>query len=110
MSDGSATKTIEMQRWNKQKKQKETIEKNVWKAQIDAKIFDDLAKSLIETETFKNWNDGVSLNVVNTKITVKHSKGSRTLMCNVDKNTSAFLKLLDSFHETDKKVSWEKVS
>ncbi|HQU83566.1 MAG TPA: hypothetical protein PKY59_10590 [Pyrinomonadaceae bacterium] len=107
--DGSVTKTIEMQRWNKQKNKKEAVEKNEWKANIDAKTFDVFAKNIVETETFKNWNDGVSLNVVNTTITVRHSKGSRTLMSNVDKNTTVFLKLLDNFHELDKKVSWEKV-
>lgn len=107
--DGSATKTIRLERWDKETKQKKVVEKTDWKAKISPEQFEELAKSIIETETFQNWNDNVMLDVANTRISVKSSKGTRTLLSNVDAKTTVFLKLMDSFNQLDSKIKWEKV-
>ncbi|MBX7172341.1 MAG: hypothetical protein K1X72_15350 [Pyrinomonadaceae bacterium] len=106
--DGSATKTIRLERWDKETKQKKEVEKTDWKAKISPEQFEELAKSIIETETFQNWNDNVMLDVANTRISVKSSKVTRTLLSNVDAKTTVFLKLMDSFNQLDGKIKWEK--
>lgn len=106
--DGSATKTIHLGRWDKESKQKKTVEKTELKAKITAEQFDELAKSIIETDIFRNWNDNVMLDVANSRISVKSSKGTRTLLSNVDAKTTVFLKLMDAFKQLDGKTNWEK--
>lgn len=70
-----------------------------WTARISRQEFENLAKSIVETKTFQDWNDGLSIHTVNTSISVTHSKGLRQLMSNVDLNTSAFLSLMKNFKE-----------
>jgi hypothetical protein len=106
--DGSATKTIRLERWDKESKQKKTVEKTDWKATLTTEQFDELAKSVIETEIFQNWNDMMMINVVNSRIKATYPKGSRTLMSNVDEKTVSFLPLMNSFKQLDGKLKWEK--
>lgn len=107
--DGSATKTIRLDRWDKESKQKKIVEKTEWKVKITVEQFDELAKSIVDTEIFQNWNDMMMLNVVNSRISVVYPKGTRTLMSNVDAKTTVFLKLMDAFKQLDGKLNWEKV-
>jgi hypothetical protein len=108
--DGSAEKTIKLERWDKETKQKRIVENAVWKGKITTEQFDELAKAVVETEIFQNWNDMMMINVVNSRLKVIFPKGTRTLMSNVDEKTVKFLELMNSFKQLDGKVKWEKVN
>jgi hypothetical protein len=106
--DGSATKTIDLQRYDKESKTKKSVEKSSWTGKIADAQFAALAKYIVNTEIFKNWNDMISLTVVNTRIKVASSNRARTLMSNVDEKTVNFLPLMDAFKKLDNEVKWEK--
>lgn len=106
--DGGAVKTVELTRYYKGEKVKQSSDKFFWKAQIRGEQFERLAKTIAGSDVFKNWNDAVDINVVNTKITVKHPNGVRILMSNVDDGTSSFLPLMKSFQQLDGELDWVK--
>lgn len=105
---GFAEKTIDLQRWDKEKKTLVSTEKIESKGTISPEQFTQIKNSIVNSETFKNWNDAVSIAASNTKITVQHSHGARMMMSNVDEKTTAFLPLLDAFKKLDNEVKWDK--
>jgi hypothetical protein len=105
--DGGATKTIQIRRWDKTSKGFKTVEKSVWTAHVSGEQFAALAKIITENEAFKSWQDGVMINVSNSKVSATHPKGTRTAMSNVDEKTVLFLPLLDAFRRLDKEIKWE---
>lgn len=105
---GIAEKTIDLQRFDKEKKTLVSIEKIESKATISPEQFAQIKNAIVNSETFKNWNDNVAISASNTKITVQHSHGARMLMSNVDEKTTAFLPLMDAFKKLDSEVKWDK--
>jgi hypothetical protein len=106
--DGSATKTVDLRRYDRESKTRASIEKSSWTARITEAQFNQLAGSIVKTEIFKNWNDMVMINVVNTRIRVAAPPKTRTLMSNVDEKTVNFLPLMDAFKKLDNEVKWER--
>ena len=105
---GVAEKTIDLQRYDKEKKTLISAEKAESKATITPEQFTQIKNAIINSETFKNWNDNVAISASNTKITVQHSHGARMLMSNVDEKTTMFLALMDAFKKLDSEVKWDK--
>ena len=105
---GAAEKTLDLQRWDKEKKTLISIEKSESKGTISPEQFSQIKNAIVDSETFKNWNDNAAISAVNTKITVQHSHGARMLMSNVDEKTTAFLTLMDAFKKLDTEVKWDK--
>jgi hypothetical protein len=107
--DGGAVKTIELTRYYKGEKVKRVTDKFVWKAKMTGEQFERLAKAIVGSNVFKNWDDTIDINVVNTKITVKHPNGARVLMSNVDESASSFLPLMKPFQQLDGELDWAKM-
>jgi hypothetical protein len=106
--DGSAAKTIDLTRYDKEIKTRRSIEKSSWTARINEAQFNELAAAIVGTEIFRNWNDMVMINVVNTRIRASAPQKTRTLMSNVDEKTVGFLPLMDAFKKLDNEVKWER--
>jgi hypothetical protein len=105
--DGGATKTLQIRRWDKTAKGFKVVEKSVWTARIERGQFDALAKIVTENAAFKAWQDGVMINVSNSKVSATHPKGTRTVMSNVDEKAVQFLPMLAAFSQIDKEIKWE---
>ena len=105
---GGATKTLVIRRWDKTAKGFKVVEKSVWTAKISGEQFAALAKNITENEAFKAWQDGMSINVSNSKVSATHPRGTRTAMSNVDEKAVQFLPMLDAFRQTDKEIKWEE--
>lgn len=105
---GFAEKTVDLQRWDKEKKTLVSAEKTESKSTISPEQFANVKNAIVNNDTFKNWNDNVAISASNTKITVQHSHGARMLMSNVDEKTTAFLPLVDAFKKLDSEVKWDK--
>lgn len=108
-SDGNATKSIELRRYDRTVKEWRVTEKTEWKSKINEEQFKNLAEIIVNSDAFKNWNDGISIAASNSSISVHHSKDVRTLMSNVDEKTTVFLAMMDAFKQLDARVVWEKV-
>jgi hypothetical protein len=106
--DGQASKSVEVRRYDKTTKEMRPVEKQAWKAKITDEQFKALADSIVASEIFQNWKDGIQIYTSNSTISVSHATGTRRLMSNVDKSAIAFLPLIDAFKNLDRKVSWEK--
>ncbi|HEY0428854.1 MAG TPA: hypothetical protein VGC76_13820 [Pyrinomonadaceae bacterium] len=106
--EGGARKTVQIRRYDRAAKEFKTIEKSIWTARISGEQFDALAKIITENEAFKSWQDGMQINISNSKISATHPKGTRTVMSNVDEKTIQFLPMMDAFGRLDKEIKWEK--
>ena len=104
--DGSATRVVDVSRWDKTAKQKTVVESTSQTGKITPEQFDDLAKSVVANEAFRGWREGTMINVSNCSITVKYAGRSKSVMSNVDEKTTDYFKLVDAIRLLDKSVSW----
>jgi hypothetical protein len=107
--DGSAGKKLVIRRYDGAVKNWVEAETSVWRSKISGEQFRELANSIVNNEAFKNWNEMISINTRNCKITVKHANGAKSPMSNVGAAASAFLPMIDAFKDLDGKITWEKV-
>jgi hypothetical protein len=106
---GGAEKTLVIRRYDGAVRNWVEAERSVWRSRISGEQFQELAGSIVNNGAFKNWNNMVSINTRNCKITVKHATGAKSPMSNVVAATSAFLPMIDAFKNLDGKIIWEKV-
>ena len=105
--DGSAEKTIEVRRYDRDSKQWQTVEKNTWKAKLAPTDFEALAETIVNNQAFKSWHDGIMINVSNCTISVRHRKGTKSPMSNVDETATAYLPMVNAFKALDAKADWK---
>ena len=106
--NGQASKSLEVQRYDKAAKEMRAVEKQSWKSRITEDQFKALAHSIVSSEIFQGWKDGIQIHSSNSTISVNHAQRTRRLMSNVDKSTVAFLPLMDAFKTLDSQLNWEK--
>lgn len=107
--DGNAKRSIEVRRWDKIAKDFRVIEKSDARAHVTPEQFASLAQSIVINNAFKDWRDGMSVTVSNCSITAVHSGGTRTVMSNVDENTTVFLQMINAFKKLERELTWEKM-
>lgn len=105
--NGNANRTIDISRWNKTAREKQSVEKTESTASITPAQFDALVKTIVSNEAFRAWRTGTMITVSNCSITVEYSGGTKTVMSNVNENSSVFLAMVDAFKEAEKLSKWK---
>ena len=105
--NGNAIRSVDVQRWNKTAREKQSVEKTESTAAITSEQFDALVKTIVSNGAFKAWRMGTMITVSNCSITVEYSGGTKTVMSNVDENTTAYLPMVNAFKETEKRLKWK---
>ena len=105
--NGNANRTIDIERWNKTAREKQSMEKTESTASITPAQFDALVKTIVSNEAFKAWREGTMITVSNCSITVEYSGGTKTVMSNVNENSSVFLAMVNAFKEAEKRSKWK---
>jgi hypothetical protein len=105
--DGSADRSIEISRWDKNAGAMRVIEGSHSTAKITPEQFNTLAQAIVTNEAFKSWREGTMINVSNFSISVVYDGGTRTVMSNVDEKTIVFLQMVDALKQLEKQLRWE---
>jgi len=106
---GSAKRTITVMRWDKAAKENRVFEKSESTAVINTEQFNSLAAAITSNQAFKEWNNGIMINVSNCTVSVKHTGGTKSPMSNVDERTTAFLPMVEAFKQVEKQLTWNLV-
>jgi hypothetical protein len=104
--DGSATRSIEISRWDKTAKEKRPVEKTDSAGEVSADQFQALAQAIVTNEAFRSWREGTMITVSNCSITVVHSGGTKSVMSNVDERTTVYLQMIDAIKKLESQIKW----
>jgi hypothetical protein len=105
--DGSATRLIEISRWDRVAKAKKVVEKTESTATLRPGQFEMIVQAIVNNEAFKNWREGTMINVSNCSIGVHHTGGAKTPMSNVGPTATAYLPMVEAFRKLEKELDWK---
>ena len=106
--DGTATKSLESYRYNKALKKTRVTEKSVWTTRIKDDQFKELAEYIGNDKRFKNY-ENISVNIVNSTVTVNYKNEVRTVEINADESRPLSLEMMNAFKKLASEIDWEKV-
>jgi hypothetical protein len=106
-SDGIATRSVVVSRWDKATKAKREVERTETTAQILPEQFAQLAEEIVSNQAFKDWREGTMINVSNCTITVAHTGGTRSPVSNVSDKTIAYNPMVDAIKRVESDLSWK---
>lgn len=106
--DGAATKTVELNRYDKDTRQMKTVEKSVWTARIGGDKFKTFAEAVTGDDFIKNYPEGMQIYTSNFNVSVSQEGRTKTFAGNADDKNPQPISIIDLFKKLDGETEWTK--